>query len=186
VQSGFTLGLMPLKPAGDIDAYTAPPTRASPISMFRHRQPLRRWAARVLLLWLFGLVAGIANACLTTGQAGPAAASHPPVAVQTGHGVAGQHHDHDDADALPSHGAHAQAQQGALAPANCADFCDKATVSIPSQKSLLDDARSPAGIAATAVAVLPRPALAPLRVWVPRQHAVLAPSIPIAFLRLAL
>lgn len=32
--------------------------------MFRHRRHLHRWAYRVLVVWLFGIAAGVANACL--------------------------------------------------------------------------------------------------------------------------
>lgn len=32
--------------------------------MFRHRHQLRRWAGRVLLVWLFGIATGVAHASL--------------------------------------------------------------------------------------------------------------------------
>ena len=32
--------------------------------MFRHRRKLSRWAAHVLLVWLFGVAVGIAHACV--------------------------------------------------------------------------------------------------------------------------
>jgi len=43
--------------------------------MFRHRHQLRRWAARALIVWLFGVVAGVANACMAP-TVGPPAGSH--------------------------------------------------------------------------------------------------------------
>jgi hypothetical protein len=156
--------------------------------MFRHRQQLRRWAARVLVLWLFGLGAGIANACITTGQVAPVAAvASQLVAVVDAHHDAVTH-DHAQADSvgLPSRSADAPAHHGSLSKANCQDFCDKATVSIPPQKSALDDIQSHAVFAMTAVTVLPIPAFAPAQLRVPRRDGVQAPPILIAFLRLAL
>jgi hypothetical protein len=140
-----------------------------PIAMFRHRQQLRRWAARVLLLWLFGVGAGVANACLATG--------HPAAA----HG-----HARSDAVGAPLQEADAPTPVGNLAKANCQDFCDKATVSIPPLKSALDDTQSHPAIATTALTVLPMPAFAPRPLWVPRRDGAQAPPIPIVFLRLAL
>ncbi len=146
--------------------------------MFRHRQQLRQWAARVLLLWLFGIAAGVANACITTERATPvaAAAGHVAEVADTHHDVTAHDHAHaDDSTHIAS-----------LSKANCQDFCDKATVSIPPVKSALDDGQSHAVIAMTAMTVVPMPAFAPVQLRVPRRDGVLAPPIPIAFLRLAL
>lgn len=149
--------------------------------MFRYRHQLRRWAARVLLLWLFGVGAGIANACITTGQVAPGAAvaNHLVAVVAHGHAQA-------DGAGLPSQSEDAPTHLGNLSKANCQDLCDKATVSIPPLKSALDDIQSHAVIAMTAVTVLPMPAFVPLQLQVPRRDGVLAPPILIAFLRLAL
>jgi hypothetical protein len=137
--------------------------------MFRHRQQLRRWAVCMLLSWLFGLGASVANACLATGHEAP---SHGPAQVR-------------DA-ASPSHDDDAHSHPGKPAKANCQDFCGKAKLLIPPLKSALDDVQSHAVIATAAVTVLPRPAFAPVQPWVPRRDGVQAPSIPIEFLRLAL
>jgi hypothetical protein len=59
-------------------------------------------------------------------------------------------------------------------------------VSIPPLKSALDDDQLHAVIAPTAMTVVPMPAFAPVQLRVPRRDGVLAPPIPIAFLRLAL
>jgi hypothetical protein len=157
------------------------------IAMFSHRQQLRRWAARVLFLWLFGVGASTANACLTTGQPGPAGTmdSHPMVAMADHHNAAPHDHAQLDAGSLQVHNTHPQPDQNNVAKANCHDFCEKATVSIP-LKSALDDLQSHAAIAMTSVTVLPMPAFAPVQMWVPRRDGVLAPPILIAFLRLAL
>jgi hypothetical protein len=155
--------------------------------MFRYRQQLRLWAARVLFLWLFGVGASMANACLTTGQPGPAGTmdSHPMVAMLDHHDAAPHDHAQLGSGGLQAQNTHSQPDQNDLAKANCHDFCDKATVSIP-LKSALDDLQSHAAIAMTAVTVLPVPAFAPVQLWVPRRDGVLAPPILIAFLRQAL
>jgi len=156
--------------------------------MFRHRRQLRRWAARVLLLWLFGLGTSVANACLTTGQTEPAAATASRLVAMAGAHDDLAFHDHAPADGglLPSHSADAQAHHGSLAKTNCQDFCGKAPVSIPLLKSALDDIQSHAVIAMAAANVLPMPALAPVQLWLLRRDGVRDLPIPIAFLRLAL
>lgn len=180
------------------DADQAPPGDPTPIlvtarldtfqAMFRYRQQLRQWAARVLLLWLFGIAAGVANACITTEQGTPiaAAVSHLAAVVDAHHDVLSHDHAGTGNASVPSQGTDAPSHLGNLSKANCQDFCDKATVSIPPLKSALDDVQSHAVIAMTAVTVLPMPAFAPVQLRVPRRDGVLAPSIPIAFLRLAL
>ena len=142
----------------------------------------------MLLLWLFGIAAGVANACVTMDRVAPAA-----VATSGLLAVADAHHDvaphtHAGADdaGLPSQDADAPCHLASLSKANCQDFCDKAAVSIPPVKSALDDVQSHAVIAVTAMTVVPMPAFAPVQLRVPRRDGVLAPPIPIAFLRLAL
>ena len=156
--------------------------------MFLYRRQLRLWAARVLLMWLFGLGMGVANACLTTGQAEPVTATASRlVAVAEALGDLALH-DHAAADGgfLPSHGADAPAHHGSLAKTNCQDFCSKAPISVPPLKSVLDDVQSHAVIATAAVTVVPMPALAPVQLWLPRRDGVRDLPMPIAFLRLAL
>jgi hypothetical protein len=155
--------------------------------MFRHRRQLRQWAARALFLWLFSLGVSIANACITVGPVEPVVAtvSHLVAAVEAHHDVVSHGHGQSAGAALPSHSADVPVPQGSLANANCQD-CEKVTVSIAPLKSALDDVQSHAAIATTAVAVVPMPAFAPVRLWVPRRDGVHAPPIFIAFLRLAL
>jgi hypothetical protein len=156
--------------------------------MFRHRQQLRQWAARVLLLWLFGIAAGVANACIATEQVTPVAAAASSVAAVADAHFDAVGHDHAQADGLglASHHADDSTHIANLSKANCQDFCDKATVSIPPVKSALDDVQSHAVIAMTAMTVVPMPAFVPVQLPVPRREDVLVPPIPIAFLRLAL
>jgi len=156
--------------------------------MFRHRQQLRRWAACMLLLWLFGVGAGIANACLAPNlaQLGGSIAAHAsdegnPHDGAPAFGIA-QHHASIQAQPDES----TQGQKGAAAKGNCTDFCDKASISIPSLKSALDDVQGHALPLAVVAFVLPGPAFVPMQLWLPRRDGVWAPPIPITFLRLTL
>lgn len=155
--------------------------------MFRYRQKIRRWAAGVLLIWLFGVAAGVANACLAPslaalgGQRSESAATAEAV-----HGsmaaAGGELH----------HGSHQSQHEGAMgleAPfgkANCQDVCDKATVSIPPLKSVLDGTHGHELYLPAVAIACPAPAPSPVELVQPRQMVGLAPPITIAFLRLAL
>lgn len=103
--------------------------------MFRDRRRLRRWAAQVLLVWLFGIATGIAHACAL--RLGHQAVDHRYEATA----VAADH------EAKPSHG---HDESGAGEPANCLDFCEKSSVTAPSLKLKLDQ-----GSDLHAIAVLP-------------------------------
>ena len=153
--------------------------------MFHHRNQLRRWAARVLLLWLFGIGTGVANACLGPSLADSGA--HP-----TGHSSASQA-THGDTAVLPS-AVHERPQaddlrrpppEGPFGKSNCQDFCEKSTVSIPPLKSALDNVH--ALLPGAVMVILPVPAFSPDELLLPRRDGGLAP-VPIrtAFLRLAL
>lgn len=154
------------------------------MSMFRHRQQLRRWAARLLFLWIFGVGVGIANACLVVPGMVMSAPSHAwrvadvmgSQAYGAEHGMSGQAAGDQSALAEPD----SQAQP------NCVDCCDKASASTPLLKSALDGLQGHAAVPPAIAAALPVPAFAPLQLWMPRPDGVLAPPIPIAFLRLAL
>ena len=138
--------------------------------MLRNRQFLRRWAAHVLVLWLFGIGIGVANACLTTAAA--------PKADRRGAQV----------EMLVVRSDSSSGHHGSLVTANCQDFCGKVAVSVPILKSALDDAPvmpaipllSSAAIAAMA------PVSQPAQQWVLRRDGGPPSSIPIAYLRLAL
>ena len=152
--------------------------------MFRHRQQLRRWAARLLCLWLFGVSLGIANACLVVPgmvMSAPSPAwrvtdSMASQAPSVEHGMFGRAADDQNASAAPD----SQDQP------NCVDCCDNASASTPLLKSALDGLQGHAAAPPAMATVLRIPAFAPLQTWVPRRDGVLAPPIPIAFLRLAL
>jgi hypothetical protein len=156
--------------------------------MFRHRQQLRHWAARVLVLWLFGVAASLANACFTTVLTVPvaSAADHGAGTLEMRREATPRQHGQVDVGALPTHCVGATVHHGSLAKTNCQDFCGKAAVTIPQLKSALDDAQSHALAVAATPAAVPVPAYAPVQLWVPRRDGVQAPPIPIAFLRLAL
>ena len=150
--------------------------------MFRHRRQLRQWAARVLLLWLFGMGVGVANGCLAAG--GPTAAHGAAVVEAHPHaaGTAGDGHQHASHAPHPADCDH----QGAPAKRNCQDFCDKTTMSIPPLKSALDHAEGPALAPREIAMACPHAASTDDRTWEPRRDGALAPPITIAFLRLAL
>ncbi|MDP1648172.1 MAG: hypothetical protein Q8M01_08220 [Rubrivivax sp.] len=155
--------------------------------MFRDRRQLRRWAARVLVLWLFGVAAGVAHACLApsvTGLSAPGSASSAGLEVAH-HGPAAaleaSHHER-----AADHGTESPDKQEPTANSNCQDFCDKATVSIPQQKSALDEVHGHALLPRAASAGLAVPPLAGAQPWVPRRDGVWLPPIRITFLRLAL
>jgi len=141
--------------------------------MFRHRQPLRRWATLVLLLWLFGVGAGVAHACLAPSLVAPGEGSEAtPAQVAAVDGCHGSAQGHAD-DGVPG-------------KTNCQDFCDKASVSIPPLKAALDDVLGAALLFPSVAAVVPVSAFAPVQAGVPRRDGVWAPPIHIALLRLAL
>ena len=130
--------------------------------MFRHRRQLRHWAARMLLLWLFGLGAGVANGCLASRGDVPCEGHR-----QAEHSIAVDH-------------------PQAPAKTNCQDFCEKSSISVPSLKTALDDAGGPA-LRPRPIAVA-RLSIAPTvdRSWGPRRDGARPPPIAIAFLRLTL
>ena len=134
-------------------------------SMFSHRQQLRRWAARVLLVWLFGVAVGVANACelgsLSDGGADALAFEHSAS------------HGHDGG-------------KGGADTSNCHAFCDKSSVSAPTWQSALDKFAL-TGLPAEwpiAPAFMPQPLPLP-RIRM-RHDGRGEPPIPIAFLRLTL
>lgn len=155
--------------------------------MFRYRNQLRRWAALVLALLLFGVGAGIAHACLVASTAEPGTA-------ESGHAVATYPSAHETAQA-PADAHHASAaivHQGtpgddpAPGKANCQDFCNKSTITIAPLKLALDHADAgalppPAVTLSAAVA-----ATQPLPCGVLRRDGGAALPITIAFVRLAL
>ncbi|MDE1948403.1 MAG: hypothetical protein KGL43_16795 [Burkholderiales bacterium] len=156
--------------------------------MFRYRHQLRRWAAGLLFLWLFGVGTGVANACLASGSvmAVPSRvdhafgmpAQHRPAATVTGNDHCGPGAAASDDSASISHdSAHRS---------NCHEFCDQASVSLPTLKSTIDKIQGTAAIPIRIAVLLPAPAFAPVRLWVPSRDGVAAPPIPIAFLRLTL
>ena len=96
--------------------------------MFRHRQQLRRWAARVLLVWLFGVGTGVAHACLSSNPAQPSgpAAAHATGEVMAHHGAAAVAQPLGSAQAQADEGA--PGEQGPAARSSCVDYCEKASI----------------------------------------------------------
>ena len=89
--------------------------------MFRNRQQLRRWAARLLFLWLFGAGASTANACLTTGEPGPVGtmAGHPVLAMVDQHDAVPHDHAQLGTGGLQEQHVESQHHQDSAAKANC-------------------------------------------------------------------
>ena len=123
--------------------------------MFGNRRNLRRWTIQVLLVWVFGIAAGIAHACALR----LADHHHHDGAIATAAGHAADH-------ASVTH-RHAEApQDDGAAQANCLDFCDKSTVSVPSLRFKLDqggDAQPAALLASPLLAAVDWPVHAPVR-----------------------
>jgi hypothetical protein len=152
--------------------------------MFRQRQQLRRWAFRVLMVWLFGLGLGVANACLAAAQfePGPSATSLAVPAPGATQGLLPQSCDHHAA----ARGDSASDAEEASSKSNCESFCERTSLSIPPQKSVFGDlephALPPVVLASAQSAAVNAPVLR----WVPRRDGVRPQPILITFLRLAL
>lgn len=89
--------------------------------MFSDRRRLRRWAAQVLLVWLFGLAMGVANACALGEQA-----HHRSELATAAASDAVQKHQHGN-------------EQGDPAKVNCLEFCEKASIAAPQLKLVGDE-----------------------------------------------
>ncbi len=155
--------------------------------MFSNRRQLRLLAARVLLVWLFGFAAGLANACW--------AATLLDLGLQPLRLVASQH-EVPVGDAMPECALHSGVHQASAegvpvhqddaATAGCQAFCDHLNLSISQAKSTIDDPGAHA-LPPPAIAISPNAAdFSPVHRLTPRRDDGLAPPITIAFLRLAL
>jgi len=140
----------------------------------------------MLFLWVFGIGAGFANACLAAQPAisDGARAVHSATAHATGdHAAASSEVDSASHEAMLQAGATHDEDPG---NANCQDFCDKSAISIPPLKSALDLALSVALLPPVAAAHYCVVARESVQWWPLRRDGVGAPPITIAFLRLAL
>lgn len=138
--------------------------------MFSDRRRLRRWAAQVLLVWLFGLAMGVANACALGEQA-----HHRSEVVTTAAPESPQKHQHGS-------------EQGDTAKVNCLDFCEKSSLGAP-QLKVVGDGLAALGFAlpvshTLSVAGQADPAVGRLMVDSPTMPG--GPPPRIAFQRLAL
>ncbi len=93
--------------------------------MFSDRRRLRRWAAQVLLVWLFGLAMSVANACALGEPA------HHHADARAASGALDHHHGDEHGDA---------------GEVNCLDFCEKSTIGAP-QLNVVDDGFAALGLA---------------------------------------
>ena len=128
--------------------------------MFRHRRHLHRWACRLVVLWLFGIAAGVAHACMVADLA------------------------RTDVQQLAAAAGPADAASDCTA--NCQTFCVKSSVSIPTVKTAGDDAGGHGLPPPAVLAGLPMPDAPAAQRWTLGLEGGHAPPITIAFLRLAL
>jgi hypothetical protein len=151
--------------------------------MFRRHQQLRRWGLRFLWVWLFGLGLGVANACLAAqefARGGDTFQGNAEVQAADLAAAAGGREHHSG----PAPG---RELSDSSPKSNCERFCERAGVTMPPQKSVLDNYQ---------FHVLPPPMVAALTVpasvdvsadlRAPRRDGARPLPIPIAFLRLAL
>lgn len=153
--------------------------------MLQHRRHLRRWAVLVLFLWVFGIGASFANACLA---ARPAVSSYAGTVGSMAraiddHAGAPTPVDHHALGAMLEAGA---TQDESPCNPNCQDFCDRSAISIPSLKPALDLAQAAALLPPVAPVLYAIAAFEPVQSWLPRRDGGLAPPITITLLRLAL
>ena len=139
-----------------------------------HQRSLRRFAATVLLVWLFGLASGIVNACIVSANLRHGGDVAAPVALAA---EAATLHDMDGHD----HGAKT------VSPA-CERLCD-APPAAPNAEKLAANLLSAFWLAAApppAMVVQAVPRGSDLRPRADRARPAAAVPISIAFLRLAL
>lgn len=149
--------------------------------MFRSQSHLRRWAARMLVLWVLGVVVGVAHACLAPSVVGLAGQPAGDAVVDSTIAVVVLQELHHEATVDSGVGHHDQSDES-----NCKAFCEKSAVSIPPLKTSLDDLHGQVlPPSACAIAVAP-PVVSPADLMLPRRDGGLALPIAIAFLRLAL
>jgi hypothetical protein len=140
----------------------------------------------MLLVWLFGIVVGVANACVAPSPGGAVVGPSRPVATS------GSHHC-DVMVTLADRAESAQSGQtsghhGSSTKSNCQDVCEKSTISIPPQKLGLDgSADLPLLLPDTWAVAWSRPHEPAARLGeLSRSDSGTATAITIAFLRLAL
>jgi hypothetical protein len=162
--------------------YSASVNEICLFAMFRSRNQIRRWAARMLVVWLCGVAIGVAHACFVPAFADSGEhraknfADGDAVTQQVEHAHASHH---AESDGPPSH-------HGSPGKPNCQDFCDKSAVSILPLKTVLDDLYGHALPPSASAIVVAFPAASPDHLLLPRRDGAVAPPITIEFLRLAL
>lgn len=164
--------------------------RRAPIHLFRHRRHLQRSAYRLLVVWLFGIAAAVANACLAAQARGPRKERQAAAIRDT----CRRRHDGRRNDSARGHvslrlttGA-VRERRGArvsLGTVNCPDCCDKSSTSIPVVKTVVDGAGGHGLSPAALPVAVPIPNLPPVQHSTNGLDGGHAPPIAIALLRLA-
>jgi hypothetical protein len=153
--------------------------------MFRHQQQLRRWAFRVLVVWLFGLGLGVAHACLAAQQfSGGGGSIQGKAELQAGDSAAApegcEHHAVAARDTSP------QDPDASASKSNCESYCERAGVTIPPQKSAFDNDQFHVLPPPMATLSVPASFDVAAELQAPRRDGARPLPIPIFFLRLAL
>jgi hypothetical protein len=152
--------------------------------MFSNRLQLRRWAARVLLVWLFGVVGGVANACWADGFEHAGVAHSHLAAAATADVPMAECALHFEAQQDGKHAASGHGEPHARS--NCKTYCDALTISITPLKTALDNTPVHAIAASTIAPAVPLVSAAPTPLMRPGRGAGRDIPILFAFLRLAL
>lgn len=152
--------------------------------MFSNRLQLRRWAARVLLVWLFGLVSGVANACWVEEIEHAGAAHQHVAAVATGDVAMAECVLHSEAQHDGKQAAAGDDEPHAKS--NCKTYCDALTISIAPLKTSLDNAPAHTIAVFTVAPAAPLAGASPMPVMMPGRGVGQDIPILFAFLRLAL
>lgn len=126
-------------------------SRCTGCNVMRERIAVRRWALRVLVAWLFGIAAGVANACVLAQFV-------------------------DDERPRASAAAHAEQGDGNHEQANCLDFCAKASLAAPKQGGGDDAAAAIPACGAVRLPVVER--FAPAAAAEPRAASAAASGCP--------
>jgi hypothetical protein len=92
--------------------------------MFSDRRRLRRWTAQVLLVWLFGLAMGVANAC-ALGESAQHRSDWPTAADADADTDVVHRHQHGNEKPDP-------------AKVSCLEFCEKSSIVAPQFKVVGD------------------------------------------------
>lgn len=146
--------------------------------MFRHRKQLHRWVARALLVWLFGVATGVAQACLMSGSLPSGGPQFEPAVAEQGPAP--------EDESRPVQDGGCSGHDGTLVKSNCQDLCEKSAAATPLLKSDLAKVQGHALPPAQVAIAGPVPSAASVPLPTPRRDRALPLPVRLAFPRLAL